>query len=82
MATAPEPTTDELNRQSARLEAETRKLVAEAEKLKAEEYKLLAEQSKLARDKSMAPWLIVVQALLAGAALFGAALAYARFVIG
>ena len=81
MATLPETSVEELNRQSARIEAETRKLMAETNKLAAEEYKLLAERSKLHTDKAIAPWLIAVQAVLAGAALFGAALAYARFLL-
>ena len=87
MATAPDPSVEDLNRQSARLEAETRKLRAEADKLSAEHYKLAAEQSKLEaerykldRDRQMSPWLIVVQALIAGAALFGAALALLKYL--
>ncbi|HEX8483890.1 hypothetical protein [Sphingomonas sp.] len=87
MATAPEPSIDELNRQSARLEAESRKLRAEANKLTAEEaklsaerYKLLAEQYKLERDKMLSPWAIVVQALIGGAALLAAALALLKYL--
>ena len=87
MATAPDPSIDELNRQSARLEAETRKLRAEADKLSAEgqklsaeRYKLLAEQYKLEREKMLSPRLIVVQALIGGAALLGAALALLKYL--
>ena len=46
MATLPETSVEELNRQSARIEAETRKLMAEAAKLNAEEYKLSSERAK------------------------------------
>ena len=87
MATVSGPSIVELNEQSARLEAETRKLRAEADKLSAEHYKFIAEQSKLdaeryklERDRQMAPWLIVVQALIGGAALFGAALALLKYL--
>ena len=86
MATASDMPLDELNRQSARLEAETRKLRAEADKLSAENYRFLAEQSKLdaeryklERDRQLSPWAIVVQALIGGAALFGAALALLKY---
>ena len=89
MATVVEPSINELDRQSARLEAESRKLRAEAEKLNAEQYKLVAEQYKLEaerfkldRDKMLAPWLIVLQGLIAGAALLGAGIALAKYVIG
>ena len=89
MATVPEPSVMELNLQSARLEAEARKLRAEAEKLVAEEsklsaerYKLLAEQYKLERDKMLSPWLLLVQGLVAGAALLGAGIALARYTLG
>ena len=87
MATAPEPSIDELNRQSARLEAESRKLRAEAEKLSAEQYKLVAEQYKLEaerlkleRDRALSPLLFLAQGLIGGAALFGAALALLKYL--
>ncbi|WP_375395236.1 hypothetical protein [uncultured Sphingomonas sp.] len=77
-----------MNRQSARLEAESRNLRAEAEKLNAEQYKLVAEQykleaekSKLDRDKMLSPWLILAQGLIAGAALMGAGVALAKLLI-
>ena len=96
MATASEPSIEELNRQSARIEAEARKLMAEADKLKAEEYKLAAErykleakqsklnaeQSKLERDKMLSPWFILAQGLIAGAALLGTGIALAKYLIG
>ena len=87
MATAPELPIDELNRQSARLEAETRKLRAEAdklsaegEKLSAERYKLHAEQIKLERDKALSPWALLAQGLIGGAALLGGALALLKYL--
>ena len=87
MATASEPTIDDLNLQSARLEAEARKLRAEAAKLSAEEqklsaerYKLLAEQYKLERDKVLSPWQLLAQGLIGGAALLGAALALLKYL--
>ena len=96
MATAPEPSIDDLNRQSARLEAESRKLRAEADKLSAEQaklsaeqyklvaeqYKLEAERFKLERDKSLSPWVLVAQGLVGGAALLGAAVALTKYLIG
>ena len=87
MATAPEPSIDDLNRQSARLEAESRKLRAEAEKLSAEQHKLVAEQYKLEaerfkleRDKTLSPWLPLAQGLIGGAALLGGALALLKYL--
>ncbi len=88
MATIPDSSIDDMNRQSARLEAESRNLRAEAEKLNAEQYKLVAEQykleaekSKLDRDKMLSPWLILAQGLIAGAALMGAGVALAKLLI-
>ncbi len=87
MATAPDPSVDELNRETARIEAEARKLRAEAEKLSAEQYKLVAEQYKLEaegfkleRDRMLSPWLLLAQGLIGGAALFGAALALLKYL--
>lgn len=85
MATIPDPTDDQirqLNRDAAKLEAETRKLLAEADKLKAEKYKLAAESSKLERDTTRSPWLLLAQGLIAGAALLGAGAALAKLLIG
>ena len=94
MATVSEPSIEDLNRQAARLEAESRKLRAEAEKLSAEQYKLVAEQYKLVaeqnkfeterlkleRDKILSPWLLLAQGLIGGAALLGAALALLKYL--
>ncbi|WP_174287293.1 hypothetical protein [Sphingomonas bacterium] len=87
MATAPDASIDDLNRQSARLEAESRKLRAEADKLNAEHYKLVAEQYKLEserlkidRDKTLSPWLLLAQGLIGGAALLGSALALLKYL--
>jgi hypothetical protein len=82
MATIPDTPIDDLNRQSARLEAETRKLLAEANKLSAEQYKLSAERSKLEVDTRISPWTLLAQGLLAGAALLGAGAALAKLLIG
>jgi len=87
MATATDPSIDDLNSQTARLEAESRKLRAEADKLSAEQYKLVAEQYKLEaerfkleRDKMLSPWLLLAQGLIGGAALLGAALALLKYL--
>jgi hypothetical protein len=88
VATVSDPSIEDLNRQSARLEAESRKLRAEAEKLNAEQYKLVAEQYKLEaerfkldRDKALSPWLLLAQGLIAGAALVGAGAALAKLFL-
>ena len=92
MATLADPSAEaeieQLDRASRRLEAEARKLFAEASKLSAEQVKLIAEEQKLAaeerklnRDRMLSPWLIVVQGLVAGAALLGAGIAFAKFVL-
>lgn len=71
MATAPDPSIEELNRQSARLEAETRKLMAEANKLAAERLKFDSERELMPRS-------LIFQAMLATAALLGAGAAVAK----
>ena len=71
MATAPEPSIEELNRQSARIEAETRKLMAEANKL-------AAERLKLDSERELMPKSMIFQAMLATAALLGAGAAIAK----
>ena len=81
MATMSEPSVEQLNRDAARLEAETRKLMAEAAKLNAEEYKLSAERAKLAADARFSPWLFVVQCTLAAAAIMGAGAALAKLFL-
>jgi hypothetical protein len=82
MASIPDTSDDDiirrLNRDAAKLEAETRKLLAEADKLKAEKYKLSAESSKLERDAMLSPWLILFQGTVAAAALMGAGAAFAK----
>ena len=50
MATATEPSIEELNRQSARIEAETRKLMAETNKLAAERLKFDSERELMPRS--------------------------------
>jgi hypothetical protein len=71
MATVTEPSIEELNQESARIEAETRKLMAEANKL-------AAERLKLEADREVLPWSMVFQAMLATAALLGAGAALAK----
>jgi hypothetical protein len=71
MATVQEPSIEELNRQSARLEAETRKLMAEANKL-------AAERLKLESEREFMPRAMIFQAMLATAALLGAGAAIAK----
>ena len=71
MATVHEPSVEELNRQSARIEAETRKLMAEANKLAAERLKFDSERELLPRS-------MIFQAMLATAALLGAGAAIAK----
>ena len=87
MATAPEPSIGEINRQSARLEAGVRKLRAETgklsageAKLSAERRKLLADQYKLGRDRVLSPWLFVARGLIGGAALLGTARASLKYL--
>ncbi len=85
MATIPGASDEDirqLNHDAAKLEAETRKLMAEAGRLNAEEYKLSAERAKLERDRSLSPWLLLAQGLIAGAALMGAGVALAKLLIG
>jgi FtsZ-binding cell division protein ZapB len=55
-----------------RLDQETNKLRAEARKLDAEAWKLDAEERKMRRDRDLAPWQIVISALIAGAGLLAA----------
>jgi hypothetical protein len=71
MASASEQSIEELNRQSARLEAETRKLMAEANKLAAERLKFDSERELMPRN-------MIFQAMLATAALLGAGAAIAK----
>ena len=78
MATASDPSIEELNRQSARLEAEARKLRAEAEKLSAEEHKLSAERLKLLAETEFMPRSMIFQAMIAFAAVLGAGAAISK----
>ncbi|WP_316172834.1 hypothetical protein [Bradyrhizobium sp. SZCCHNRI2049] len=56
-----------------RAQEETRKFVTE-------QHKLTAEARKLTRDASLAPWQLVVTAMTAGAALFGAGAAFTKLM--
>ena len=71
MAAVHEQSIAELNRQSARIEAETRKLMAESNKL-------AAERLKLASERTFMPNALIVQAMIATAALLGAGAAIAK----
>ena len=71
MASIPDPSITELNRQSERLEAETRKLLAEAQKLAAEQLKFQAE-------RELMPRALILQAMIAFAAVLGAGAALAK----
>jgi hypothetical protein len=56
-----------------RMNAETRKFVEKA-------MKLSAEQAKLGRDRALAPWQIVLSGMTAGAACFGAGVAFIKLL--
>ena len=73
MATASEPSVEELNLQSARLEAETRKLMAEANKLAAKRLKFDSERELMPRS-------MIFQAMIAFAAVLGAGAALAKLL--
>jgi hypothetical protein len=55
--------------------------IEEAEKFLAEQKKLMAEEAKLRNDTSFAPWVVAFQGLLAGAALLGAGIAFAKLFL-
>ena len=57
-------------------------MVAETEKFMREQHKLSAEAGKLRPDCSLAPLLIVLGAMAAGAVLFGAGAAFWKVVGG
>ena len=59
---------------------ETQKLSEETRKYVAEAHKLSAETRKLSRDAILAHWQIVVTAMTAGAALFGAGAAFIKLL--
>lgn len=61
---------------------EIEKIAAESRKLTSERLKLDAEQAKLMRDTQISPWLLAVQALIAGAALVGAGAGLAKLLMG
>ena len=78
MATQPANLPFDIEEQRTRINraiVETEKLAEEARKLQAEAIKLAAEERKLNRDKSLSPWLLLAQGLIAGAALMGAIIA-------
>ena len=56
--------------------------IEESEKFTAEQKKLMAEEAKLRKDTVLSPWMLLAQGLIAGAALFGAALAFAKYILG
>jgi hypothetical protein len=56
--------------------------IEESEKFTAEQKKLMAEEAKLRREVVLSPWLLLSQGLIAGAALFGAGLAFAKYLLG
>ena len=57
-----------------------RRAAVESDKFAAETRKLLAEAAKLTRDRSMAPWQIVVSAMAAGGALVGGTVALMKIL--
>ena len=64
-----------------KLSAESRKLTAEHLKLGAEQLKLMAEEAKFRKDTSLSPWAVAFQGLLAGAAILGAGIAFAKLFL-
>jgi hypothetical protein len=56
--------------------------IEESEKFTAEQKKLMAEEAKLRKDTGLAPWAVAFQGLLAGAALLGAGIAFAKLFLG
>jgi len=68
--------------EQAKLAAEERKLAAERIKLEAEQLKFNAEASKMLRDRALAPAAMIISALTAGAALFGAGAAFMKLFGG
>ena len=77
MATTPDFSLEELNRQSARLEAEARILRAEAEKERAKRALEDARRSPFAIDRSM--WWLVGQAVVIALFLMGIGFAIVAF---
>ena len=58
----------------------TRRLIAESDKFAAEQRKLIAEALKFERERALAPWAIAGTMMTAGAALFGAGVAFTKLV--
>jgi hypothetical protein len=84
MASVPESISLDLKEQIARIDrgiAETGKLQEETRKFVAEAHKLSAEQTKFQRDRTLSPWLLLAQGLIAGAALLGAGIALAKMLL-
>ncbi|WP_336485798.1 hypothetical protein [Methylobacterium nigriterrae] len=52
----------------------------ESEKFVAEQKTLMAEADKLARDRSLAPWQVGFAGMAAGAAYFGAGVAFVKLL--
>ena len=77
MATVSEPSIDDLNRQSMRLEAEARILRAEAERARAERALEDARRSPFAIDRSM--WWLMAQAALVALGLMSIGFAIVAF---
>jgi len=69
-------TTMDQQEQIARIE----RAQEEVRKFVAEQHKLTAEARKLTRDAALAPWQLVVTAMTAGAALFGAGAAFTKLM--
>ena len=84
MATLPDRNLDfeEQRVRIVRAIEEVEKLSAESRKLTAEQLKLAAEEAKLRSDTRFSPWAILAQGLIAGAAMFGAALALLKYLAG
>lgn len=54
--------------------------VARIERMQEETRKFAAEQRKIMREVVLAPWQLVITAMTAGAALFGAGAAFMKIV--
>ncbi len=54
---------------------------AETQKFVEEQAKLRAEAAKLERDRALAPWQIAAASAAAGAALFGASIAFVKLFL-
>jgi len=54
--------------------------IARIERAQEETRKFAAETRKITRDTALAPWQIVITAMTAGAALFGAGAAFTKLV--